>query len=232
MLRREHIVNEKKIEQLEQEVKLLNNEVKQVLVDVREYLVTYAQNPFSRAAPPPRKEDKGAPEPVPASEPPRSVESQPGLGRRGEDEVRPLEGLKLMAIGGNGHGGNGYYKGGNGHNGHNGNGSVEMDLLSLGLMSEWLRDGIRRIGKQRLEALIEIYEMMQGIPPSLKDIVIRLIHLDATDGPANGNGATIMDCIDVLVRLDGFLMHNHNNKAEVAALSMLLSQKEVMPSIR
>ena len=67
--------NDKQVQELQDELKLLKNEIKETLVDIREHLLTYAENPFAVSAPPP-----AAPAPAPPQQPvpePRAAKPAP-----------------------------------------------------------------------------------------------------------------------------------------------------------
>ncbi len=61
---------DKTVQELQDEVKVLKNEIKETLTDIREHLLTYAENPFATA--PVRQAPNGhsaQPQPAPQSPP-------------------------------------------------------------------------------------------------------------------------------------------------------------------
>ena len=55
----------KKVEEIQDELKVLKNEIKETLIDVREHLLTYSENPFASSTAPPLSAEPPQAAPVP-----------------------------------------------------------------------------------------------------------------------------------------------------------------------
>ena len=55
----------KKVEEIQDELKVLKNEIKETLIDVREHLLTYSENPFASSTAPPLSAEPPLAAPVP-----------------------------------------------------------------------------------------------------------------------------------------------------------------------
>ena len=69
------------LEEVQNQIKVLNNEIKETLVDIREYLLTYAQNPFTsdagrQSAPPPDTHTTATPGSQPSAPPVAGISVQ------------------------------------------------------------------------------------------------------------------------------------------------------------
>ena len=203
-----------KIELLENEVAVLKNEIRQVLVDIRDNLLTNYQNPFShvdlsslaRAEDAPKVqhvtvEHLAGPGQGAAQQTAPASPAQPD--GHGQDTARPAQpaptGQSAAA---------------------EGSGNVYADLAAVAALSRWLGSGVHRVGKQRMEALVEIYAMLGGLSPSLKDVLCRLLSLD------DGEGLALRDCIAMLIELDSLMWRTRAGRGDAAILSFFMHGKE------
>ncbi len=223
-----------KIELLENEVAVLKNEIRQVLLDIRDNLLTNYQNPFShvdlsslaRAEDAPKVQFQhvsvehlagpgqgAAQQAAPAS--PAQVEGQGQVAveqaapaspaqpdGHGQDTARPAQpaptGQSAAAEGGE---------------------NVYADLAAVAALSRWLGSGVHKVGKQRMEAVVEIYAMLGGLSPSLKDVLCRLLSLD------DGEGLALRDCIAMLIELDSLMWRTRAGRGDAAILSFFMHGK-------
>jgi len=222
-----------KIELLENEVAVLKNEIRQVLLDIRDNLLTNYQNPFSnidlsslaRAEDAPKVQhvtvehlagpgQGAAQQAAPAS--PAQVEGQGQVAveqaapaspaqpdGHGQDTARPAQpaptGQSAAAEGGE---------------------NVYADLAAVAALSRWLGSGVHKVGKQRMEAVVEIYAMLGGLSPGLKDVLCRLLSLD------DGEGLALRDCIAMLIELDSLMWRTRAGRGDAAILSFFMHGKE------
>lgn len=170
---------DKKTTEIEDEVKLLKNQIKQVLLDIREHLLTNSGIVYpapslapQQSQPAPRVEPAG---PVPDVEKPRPAQKHPGNNGHVEGGAAAIQ------------------KGGQATE------DGPVDLLAIVQISQCLQESVDRIGKKRLEGIIEAYEAIGGISPPLKQLLIQLIRLDGRD--TNPDGITLMNCVAVLTEL-------------------------------
>jgi hypothetical protein len=162
-----------KIELLENEVAVLKNEIRQVLLDIRDNLLTNYQNPFSHIdlSSLARTEDAPKVQHV-------TVGQLAGPGQGAAQQEPPVSPAQVEG---------------------QGQVNVYADLAAVAALSRWLGSGVHKVGKQRMEAVVEIYAMLGGLSPSLKDVLCRLLSLD------DGEGLALRDCIATLVELDSLM---------------------------
>ena len=203
-----------KIELLENEVAVLKNEIRQVLLDIRDNLLTNYQNPFSnidlsslaRAEDAPKVqhvtvEHLAGPGQGAAQQAAPASPAQPD--GHGQDTARPAQpaptGQSAAAEGGE---------------------NVYADLAAVAALSRWLGSGVHKVGKQRMEAVVEIYAMLGGLSPGLKDVLCRLLSLD------DGEGLALRDCIAMLIELDSLMWRTRAGRGDAAILSFFMHGKE------
>lgn len=96
----------------------------------------------------------------------------------------------------------------------------DVDILTLATFSRWLKSGMNRLGKDRMLEIIEVSAAMGGISPTMKQILLRLLHME------NGQGFVLRESLSVLIDLDNILMRNKKNKEESAILALFRSDGE------
>lgn len=218
---------------IEEEMKLLKNEIKQVLIDIKEKLDTAgAMHPgaIKVVAATPEKAPAEAPcaavklEPASAAPTPVSSGNGNGHGKAAEDILEAAGELAGMEP----------------HNG-NGNGKARevsaaspkaarpasdaaslagkpaADLLTVAMLSQWLANGVKKVGRQRMEALLDIYGQLGGLSAPLKDSLMKLLNTDDGDGQAMREG------ISLLVEVDNLMHRSLTDRSEAAILSLFLN---------
>jgi len=227
-----------KVTQLEDEIKVLKNEVQAVLLDIRESYLN-RENPFNPDAPAPiihqvttaitDQEEQPSTEVEPENSVEQSYESERG----GDDselnnnepelennrevaaseeiahkevkgvwrsEEEPLAQLKA---------------------GRNKNASgKKIDLTTIAGLTQWVGDSVKKLGRERTEAILDISEMVGHVPPDLKKILVRFIN--RTPDESDGNPTT-RDYIATLIQLESLL--GMNSKSDELALLSILSQE-------
>ena len=98
--------------------------------------------------------------------------------------------------------------------------NVYADLAAVAALSRWLGSGVHKVGKQRMEAVVEIYAMLGGLSPGLKDVLCRLLSLD------DGEGLALRDCIAMLIELDSLMWRTRAGRGDAAILSFFMHGKE------
>lgn len=91
------------------------------------------------------------------------------------------------------------------------------DLLTVATLSRWLTNGMKQVGRERMEAVIDIYEAMGGLSPDLKEILLRLLRIH------DGEGAPLSKTMAVLLELDNLQTRGRMDKTEAAILSLFLN---------
>jgi hypothetical protein len=311
-----------RIDKVEGEVKLLNNEVKSVLLDIREHVLTYYQNPFSNIDSLSKRRPKRSDESIELMERLEDLEDREEERREKESPApnqelpsstptSPTAPLPQENVGGMGGsmppggmvggqqtplpsyqgpaqrqapiqepagGGAGYqeppsdsmlptsnaehYDGirrvagkptysrereGNGY--REGTPIPEQELLSstpspskldqeeqeekieiatIAGLAKWVRISVRKIGREKVEGVLEIYEMAGHLSPNIKEILLKLIHLSDEDGP--GGKVSMNDCVTTLIQLDAIL--GQEQKGNTALLSMLFEEEETSSWIK
>ena len=103
-----------------------------------------------------------------------------------------------------------------------------MDLTTIAGLTQWAGNSIKRIGRERVEAIVDVYQKSGLISPGIEEILLKLISLAEEEKPEKM--VTIKDCIAVFVQLDNIL--GRGFKPESAILSILLDDEGGVPSIR
>ena len=216
-----------KISELEAEVKLLKHEVRETLLDIRESILDH-ENPFTsvgsatptvveiRQGPTPQTEVQWEPPTAGAERPderqdeeleregglnqdpkPRLESTTESRGGRQESETSakapgpvdegprlPVPSSPLQT------------------NGRR-NDFGPLDLATIAGLGQWADSGITRIGRKRIEAIVQIYRMTGHLPPGLDEVLIELTRL--VDGEEPVAPVTMRECIGALVQLDSLL---------------------------
>lgn len=100
-------------------------------------------------------------------------------------------------------------------------GEEELDLAMLIKLARWAEESVKKVGREKVERLLEIYQGTKHLPQGTKEIILGLVHL-VDEGKPEGQ-VTIKSCIGMLLQLDGIL---GGNKKEQALLSLLLGSEE------
>ncbi|MBI2964866.1 MAG: hypothetical protein HYY34_01530 [Chloroflexi bacterium] len=78
----------------------------------------------------------------------------------------------------------------------------KIDLITLTSMVKWVDQTTRRIGKERVMVILDIYEMAGRITPATKQVVQRLCAL--TDGSSE-ESIPLRDVVGAMLQIDGLL---------------------------
>jgi hypothetical protein len=78
----------------------------------------------------------------------------------------------------------------------------KIDLLTLTSMVKWVDQTTRRIGKERVMVILDIYEMAGRISPTTKQLVQRLCAL--SDGSSE-RALPLRDVVGAMLQIDGLL---------------------------
>jgi|GEM_PF-2569629 hypothetical protein len=281
----------KSLEDLENEVRLLKGEVQQALLDIRDFLLTYVENPFlaggtrERPTPAPRTSKEGpspgegpqegvvarvrgdegpgevvrggpggAPAPpgppgAPAASPPvhgytasfSQPVSQPGMppqqsGAPGTPPQGPplgLEGREVPppappAAKGDTAPQAPSPKGGEPlgrpaapsprgeepprPSGEGGGGGSAFDLTTLALLAPWVERGLRTVGKEALEKVLNLYAALGGMPPTVHRAALALLELAPEAEEGSPPCPSLRQCLRLLADLDGLLQRARRNR--------------------
>ena len=97
---------------------------------------------------------------------------------------------------------------------------TQVNLMTLIGLVRWVEKSIKKVGKERVQAVVEIYRTAGYLPASCKDIIPQVIRLAEDEKP---DGAITMgDSINVLLQLDSLL--GGKFKTESAVLSTLFDE--------
>ena len=103
-----------------------------------------------------------------------------------------------------------------------GNGTPILDMATIAGLARWASIGIRRVGRGRIEAIIEIYRTAGHLNPGIDEILLQITRL--ADGDEPDVRAPMKDCIAVLLQLDALL--SQGTSSEKAVLALLLDDRE------
>lgn len=218
-----------KVTQLEDEIKILKNEVQAVLLDLRESYLN-RENPFNPGAPantvqpiiinnqPPQapppvareEADNVAAEENQNSEPPEveeavnkqeltaSVEAaheEVTRAWRPKSEPGPQFRSEVTINGAD----------------------KKADLATVAGLTQWTASSTKRLGRERVEVILDISEMMGHLSPDIKRVVVKLISLSPEEHPIGE--LTTRDYLTSLIELSSLL--GKSNRSELALLSIL-----------
>lgn len=229
-----------KVTQLEDEIKILKNEVQAVLLDLRESFLD-RENPFNRDLSPVVSQPiiinqqpvvtKEEPDKIPlglnqenelpgieepANEPeltsqPETVYNQEltaseetahqEVKRTWQPEIEPVAHFRSREASDSSNG--------------------RVDLATITGLSQWVAEAVKRLGRQRTEAILDISEMMGHMTPDLKNILVRFISPAPDQSSAK---VTTRDYLASLIELDSLL--GRDNKSEVALLYILCQEND------
>lgn len=96
----------------------------------------------------------------------------------------------------------------------------DVDILTLATFSRWLNSGMNRLGKERMQEIIEVSASMGGISSTMRDILLRLLQMD------NGQGYIVKESLSVLIDLDNILTRNKKSREESAVLSLFINDRD------
>ena len=98
------------------------------------------------------------------------------------------------------------------------------ELLTLFTLAPWLDDGISRIGRKRLKAIVEVYATTGGLSPQLKEGLLQMINMDNSVDGGRGK-VSIRECLRSLGELDNLLWRNRLDPQGAARLALVLNDK-------
>ena len=196
-----------KIMAIEKEVKLIKTEIKTVLVDLRETMNSY-ENPFVNPGPPvknagdsgiavnPNREES-VPINEPAKGPVNEPVNEPPEPYKDRLEMPPKN--KLSAL-----------KRGEKNSGDIDNidqnklaGGTKIDIITLTRLMNWTDNALYTIGKDKLNAILDLYDSTGRLPKETKDVILKIeVFSTANSCPPVDKAAEMKDCIDVLYHLD------------------------------
>jgi len=208
-----------RIDGLEGELKLVKTEIKKVLIDLRELMNNY-ENPFvnienlkgatsvrepkkevreernSRIKEelPEEEEEDEEEEPVykaelesesEEDEEEEEEEPEPGVNKvssaRGSESGKKKKLAKLKKIAGSGTG--------------------KIDIFTLTQLMKWADNSLATIGKEKLNEIIDLYELTGRLPKETKDVIFKIEEL-STVNPVDKEQIEMKDCILAIFQLD------------------------------
>ncbi len=228
-----------KFNELESQIKLLKNEVKETLLDIRETILNY-QNPFTTTelSPPveviKREENTVNTELIGQKAPDEDVEKPIEQVEKAGVFVPEVPVERALEVGGKAKESQSLPKAPSpvsksedssiplrpvqADEPRNGT----LDLTSIAGLARWADSAINRIGRRRIEAIVEIYRMTGHLSPGLDEVLLQLTQLADAEEPEGR--ITMRECIVVLVQLESLL--GRGGRSETALLSLLLDEKE------
>ncbi|MEE8443115.1 MAG: hypothetical protein V3S37_05135, partial [Dehalococcoidia bacterium] len=99
------------------------------------------------------------------------------------------------------------------------------DLITVFTLAPWLEDGIGRIGRKRMESVVEIYASTSGLSDPIKEAILQVIGMDTSADGAK-NKAPVKECLRVLAELDNLLWRYHFDPTGAAVMSLFLNGKD------
>jgi hypothetical protein len=213
-------MEEQRIKNLEEELKVLKNQIRAVLLDIKEQLATGGNGHSSQQSVPPwgsgtpaaphPESDAGVASKVASGA--DKVVAEPGPGSGIAEDTQPS--LKSFL---------GLAPKANPATGDT-NGEIRVDLLTISVLAQWLSRAAATVSKEQIGKLVEIYDITGNLPPRLKQAILLLSDLygdgnkaeDAEDVPAAVS-------LQLLIELDSLLRYR-TGALESVVLSMILDK--------
>ncbi len=99
--------------------------------------------------------------------------------------------------------------------------AANVDLLTMASLVRWTAVTRERIGANRLDILLDAYEMAGRITPQMKNVVRTLSAL----GDEDADGIPVRDVVTAMVRMDG-VINSEENRESNRLLGLLLEMDE------
>lgn len=210
-------MEEQRIKNMEEELKVLKNQIKAVLMDIKEQLATGGGGHTS--APPPWA---GVGIGFEGSRPGSTTVIAPVAPEESEPELEEKD-LKSLLTRRAAHAASGNKKV-CAEEASVAVGDERVDLLTISVLSQWLSRASETISKGQINKLVEIYDITGNLPPRLKQAILLLADL-------YGDGNLAEDDVDIpasvslqlLIELDSLLRYR-TGALESVVLSMLLDK--------
>ena len=103
----------------------------------------------------------------------------------------------------------------------------KVDLVVLASLSPWLTEGIRRVGRKRIKAVLDIFASMGGMSRELKDVATQIVDLDDTEGPHEQ--VSVQDSMRLLIELDDLMWRGRQDWRRAALMTMLSADERLRP---
>jgi len=216
---------DKRVEALESEVKLLKNEIKAILLDIREHYLDY-QNPFTHGALPSLTDGEVNLETDPDG---RTMPSKArSCDKPGETEAKPDPvATKLPATGAedsrtppfqiDDHAETPVCLS-SARERRDNRERIKLDLSTIAGLSQWVEETVTLIGREKLEALVDVCYMSGRLPASAKDAILVMARPYATE--CVNKRITGKQYLTILARLDNVF---GNDTQDTLALSSIIS---------
>jgi len=82
-------------------------------------------------------------------------------------------------------------------------GGTNIDIITLTRLMNWTDNALYTIGKDKLSAILDLYDSTGRLPKEMKDAIIRIeVFSTANSCPPVDKEAEMNDCIHVLYQLD------------------------------
>ena len=209
-----------RINGLEGELKLVKTEIKKVLIDLRELMNNY-ENPFVnienlkgavrepkkevreerntriKEELPNEKEEEEEEEPVYKAE----LESESEEDEEEDEEEEPEPGVnKVSSVRVRG-GESGKKKKLAKLKKITGSGTGKIDIFTLTQLMKWADNSLATIGKEKLNEIIDLYELTGRLPKEIKDVIFKIEEL-STVNSVDKEQIEMKDCILAIFQLD------------------------------
>jgi hypothetical protein len=96
---------------------------------------------------------------------------------------------------------------------------VKLDLVTMAGLTGWVEQSVKKIGRERTEAVLEISEAMGCVSPDLKSILVKLITL-AKQTPCEEIAGT-RDYMNSLIKLNSLLGDDNREEKALLLLSLV-----------
>lgn len=204
-------MEEQKIKNLEEEFKVLKNQIRAVLLDIKEQLATGV--PTVAASPPWATAIPASPQPESEAKVVRATPetAEPEFEKKGAAAGTDASGCAMGRI---------PEANASGVKAEN---ESRVDLLTMSVLSQWLSRAAATVSKKQITKLIEIYDITGNLPPRLKQAILLLSDLYASNDRDDSEDVSASVSMQLLIELDSLLRYR-TGALESVVLSMLLEK--------
>ena len=192
--------SEQRIKQLEEEVKVLKSEIKTILLDIREHYLDL-QNPFAQHTLPddesllPERGIEEAQSEKPGDAPAEPPKEEPALEHLHASSADSLLHTPEPP---------GY------------TGKSKVDPITIAGLARWVDQAAARIGKERVEGLIEVCTIAGYLPSSFGEVLLRLARL--SEVKCGDGRVAASDYLALVLQLEALMGRSTQSGAALLAI--------------
>lgn len=92
-----------------------------------------------------------------------------------------------------------------------------LDLNTIAMLAHWASNGVQKIGRERMEVVVDMYNMTGNLSSKARDTILKLVRFSEEEEPEEY--IPISACIPLMMQLNTILT-SESNGSEVPSVSM------------